>query len=105
MCSLECKRIHLERVHQQQKIENGEILVASCDGDCRTANSRNRCHVSELESECVLSVLYVEWPLHKHGCTSAFALERRLLRYKEACISQFVENSTTPVSAALFGES
>ncbi|KAK8816857.1 hypothetical protein WA577_002651, partial [Blastocystis sp. JDR] len=31
VCSLECKRIHLERVHQQQQIENGEILVPSCD--------------------------------------------------------------------------
>ena len=31
VCSLECKRIHLERVKLQQKIENGEVLSASCD--------------------------------------------------------------------------
>ena len=105
MCSLECKKIHLERVHYQQKIENGELLVASCDGNNCYAVSRIRYHIFELEGGCILSVLHMEQSLYKHRCSVAIALECRLLKYEEGCISQSVVNFITPVSAAHFIES
>ena len=91
-------------MHQQQKIENGEILVPSCDGVSRVVISEIRCHIPELASGCILSVLHVEQSLHKHRCSATVGLERRLLKYEGGYTSQSEVSSTTLMPPAVFDE-